>query len=310
MDPDSQEANSITKETLKPNLRYYRLYDRGFKITNSKDKKSTHSVSFSSEVAVKKSTSLILKPSSILKKSFDQGKCNTETALTPEKNLSQTQQKFVYLKTEPNHSIRPTTSQHVMPFRRTTSDYNKISADLNNEMDLSNLNAQMSNMSEIYLINKKKYLPRVHSFNLMGSSKKVRNQMENASDIRKIKEDVKFARDVKRQPKQSLIRTQKLKSLQELNNVIETSPADKAAQTKIAILRKKIAISQMFGAEEIGPKNERPKELTAENRKKIFKRLLLEYHPDKNKHPREVACEISNYLFSNKQLFVEGTATI
>lgn len=157
--------------------------------------------------------------------------------------------------------------------------------------------------SKIYLLNKEKYLPKNSSFGYPNSPRRPDAHNDEIFDLNWLKEELKFKkRNVKAAATTTpydIISRQKFKAIQELKAEMQKSNVTKEDEIKIAILKKKIAINTMLGVE-----------LKADNEEKkaIYKNLLLEYHPDKRKHEKEVSEEIFNYLLSNRNLFIDGAA--
>ena len=309
MNPMRQGSSVISKETPEKHTKFLATYERSFKITHS-NKKSNQ---FSPDIRLKKTHLLIepnRKPLQSYPSIFELDPLDAQPFFTPEKSSLKILHKFgTSDKHLQQYKIRPFTSQPDHYHYRTTSIFSNIGARLQSEEKDTNQNTidigKVPNSSEIYLMNKKKYTLQMPSYSLVSSSKRTKSQIDEM--IYKAKEGIRFARQHKRHPIKSLIQVQRLHSIHELNKIAESAPVDKDAERKITILRKKIAISQMFDSE-FSPNEKQKKNLSTENRKNIYKSLLLEYHPDKSKHSKEVANEISNFLLNNKQLFIEGAS--
>ena len=152
--------------------------------------------------------------------------------------------------------------------------------------------------TEIYLSNRKKFLPQLFSQGFTNSPKPDKNK-DAVFNLRKIKEALQIHRR-NRGISRDEIALQKLRMVQEINRDRQKLILTKEDELKISILKRKIAINSLFGME---LKNINS---TVEERKQMFKNLLLEFHPDKKKHDKEIAEEMCNYLLINKQLFIEG----
>ena len=160
-----------------------------------------------------------------------------------------------------------------------------------------------SSAVKIYLLNKQKYMPKNSSFGYPSSPKKTANHDDDSFNLNRLKEELKVR--VKRQNTKAstadMITKQKIKAMQELQAEMQKPVVSKDYETRIAILKKKIAINTMLSVEF------KADNLSVEEKKTIYKNLLLEYHPDKRKYEKEVSEEILNYLLMNKNLFIEGT---
>lgn len=155
--------------------------------------------------------------------------------------------------------------------------------------------------SELYLLNRKKYMPKLEPISNPSSPSK--NVKEEIFNLHRIKEELKIKRRNLKVPTHNMINLQRMKNIQELNKEMQKATISREDEVKIGVLRRKIAINTMFGLE----LNENS---TIEERKGIFKNLLLEYHPDKKKHDKEITQEIFNFLQVNKTLFIEGGIAI
>jgi hypothetical protein len=152
--------------------------------------------------------------------------------------------------------------------------------------------------TEIYLANRKKYLPEIFPQGFNNSPKPERAK-EALFNLNRIKEELKVRKSRAYAPAQDVITLQKLKMVQEINRESQNLNLPKETELKISILKRKIAINSMFGMQ---LKN---KASTVEERKQMYKNLLLEFHPDKKKHDKEIAEEICNYLVISKHLFID-----
>lgn len=113
------------------------------------------------------------------------------------------------------------------------------------------------------------------------------------AEIDKLKSYVKIP-SLKR-PNQSPKRKEELREMEEIN--IVKKPGQVLSQEEeglIKLLKKKVEISNMFRAEGI----------SEEERRNLYKQLMLEYHPDKAKYDQRFAVEIFYFLQMNKSTFL------
>ena len=91
-----------------------------------------------------------------------------------------------------------------------------------------------------------------------------------------------------------------LKMTQEIAKESQRLSISKADAQKLEVLKTKIAINNMF-TNELKSKRD-----SLQERRILYKNLLLEYHPDKKKHSKEISEEIVDYLLNNKYAFAES----
>ena len=131
-----------------------------------------------------------------------------------------------------------------------------------------------------------------------AGTQKPRHRKEEVFNINFIKSELKLKKIRIAPSPQRLLNLQKIKMIQEVNKEIQKPNLSPEDEVKIEILKKKIAINNIMGS----LRSERP---PLEERKNIYKNLLLEYHPDKGNYEKEIAEDLFNYLQMSKHMFIE-----
>ena len=253
------------------------------------------------------------KPTHSHRVSFQADKIDAKESSSPpplrQRAMSQTMQKFSTLIRDQKRQDSPLVYHKDIQSNKTLSDFSHFKMNNCMEYNKTNIdnenNANVLTDNDVYMINRRKYMSKMPSYSFMDATRRVKTQIDKAFGLKKVADDIRFARQVDPQPKKSRIQYQRLKTMHELTKITGSPTLSLENRIKIAILRTKIDINQKFEGESSTNDNTKSS-LTTERRKNIYRSLLLEYHPDKSKHSKEVANEISNFLLNNKQLFTEG----
>ncbi len=138
----------------------------------------------------------------------------------------------------------------------------------------------------IFMINKKKYKIKAPETALFSKT----SGFQERKEINFIKEQAKLQVYRKRlsSPNQKMLGIGEADILQKKRG--EWTKEDEA---KVDVLRRKVEIFNKFQPS-----------LTLDERKNLYKQMILKYHPDKTKHKKEFAEEIFNYLQLNKAKFI------
>jgi len=116
-------------------------------------------------------------------------------------------------------------------------------------------------------------------------------------DLNQIKERYRIAKHKRIGLKSPSRKTMSLKNINEVNIAPKDNILSEEDELKVKLLKKKINISSLFSS----PIS------TDEEKKALFKQLLLEYHPDKKKYDKRFSDEIFDFLMNNKASFLGNT---
>ena len=161
----------------------------------------------------------------------------------------------------------------------------------------------------IFAQNKIKYRPKKVQFSNRHDQLN-ESDFDEMDQLDHIKHEIKIRRYLNKPNSLTRFVSQKLKCMDELktiNLIPENSITNnnsrglkpqltKEEEKKVGILKKKMKISGMFG-----------EKLSNEEKKSIFKKLQLDYHPDKVRHEKQTCEDITTFLIHNKQLFLQST---
>ena len=150
--------------------------------------------------------------------------------------------------------------------------------------------------AEMYRVNREKY-----KLGLELDSKRLRMKTRSLPDesfnLQHIKQELKIKPKPGRTLSHNALAMQRLRATTELNKELQKVALSKEDEQRVTVLRKKVAINAIFNEES-------RKSVPLEERKQTYKSLLLEFHPDKQKHDKIIAEEILTYLQSQKFTFL------
>jgi len=139
----------------------------------------------------------------------------------------------------------------------------------------------------IFMINKKKYKIKAPETALFSKT----SGFQERKEINFIKEQAKL---------QVYRKNRVISPGRKMNGIGEADILQKKRgewtkedEAKVDVLRRKVEIFNKFQPS-----------LTLDERKNLYKQMILQYHPDKTKHKKEFAEEIFNYLQTNKSKFI------
>ena len=165
----------------------------------------------------------------------------------------------------------------------------KIGSYIDTDQHIAPASAKGNGMTGFFKENRKKYPPKAQFFSLAQKAKECHYE-DNIGLIKSQAKQSVFKRAKISLPSRIDMKQKTREMTAWPSNKLEMTKED---ETKLNILRKKMETFTKFNAMS-----------NMDDRKKLYRELTLEYHPDKSKHEKALCEEIFAFLRNNKKTFL------